>query len=204
MAVNQKIKEESSRIISTLLVCALEDCREGDMELAEGLGLSVKTMQELDRLKPDQVTRLSGRYMRGLSGLDVISLNAEILSKRIEQEAAITRDYEMIDEFILRGACKTMMKDLFGLRQTQTANRKRFLNYPTVKGRLPSPSDDEKRSIYYSWLKSINTPDFRDRLLFVARDTEQPLSRIYREVQIIEEVSNPINKNAHTLGDIHG
>ena len=54
MALSTKLKDESSRFISSLLLSALEGCQQGDMELAERLGLSIETMQKLDRLRADQ------------------------------------------------------------------------------------------------------------------------------------------------------
>ncbi|MCZ0866545.1 STY4526/YPO1902 family pathogenicity island replication protein [Dasania sp. GY-19] len=190
MALSTKLKDESSRFISSLLLSALEGCQQGNMELAERLGLSIETMQKLDRLRADQIFNISGNYVRDLSALEVFQIDSSKISRIIELAAEETRQYEMIDEFLRRGACKTMMAELFGMRSTQVASRKKFLNLPTVKGRLPVSTLEEQRQIYDAWLDSLKIADYRERLLYVARATNLSMSKIYREVQEIEEITN--------------
>jgi len=88
---------------------------------------------------------------------------------------------------------------MFGLRSTQVASRKRFLNVPTVKGRLPATTLDEQRRVYDSWLANIAIADNRQRMLVVAKSTGIPLSQIYREVQIIEQVAATAHSNASRI-----
>ncbi|MFG0449347.1 STY4526/YPO1902 family pathogenicity island replication protein [Shewanella sp. YQ_9] len=198
MALSTKLKDESSRFISSLLLSALEGCQQGDMELAERLGLSIETMQKLDRLRADQIFNISGNYVRDLSALEVFQIDSRKISRIIELAAEETRQYEMIDEFLRRGACKTMMAELFGMRSTQVASRKKFLNLPTVKGRLPVSTLEEQRQIYDAWLDSIKIADYRERLLYVARATNLSMSKIYREVQEIEEITNKSTQSKKT------
>lgn len=198
MALSTKLKDESSRFISSLLLSALEGCQQGDMELAERLGLSIETMQKLDRLRADQIFNISGNYVRDLSALEVFQIDSSKISRIIELAAEETRQYEMIDEFLRRGACKTMMAELFGMRSTQVASRKKFLNLPTVKGRLPVSTLEEQRQIYDAWLDSIKIADYRERLLYVARATNLSMSKIYREVQEIEEITNKSSQSKKT------
>lgn len=198
MALSTKLKDESSRFISSLLLSALEGCQQGDMELAERLGLSIETMQKLDRLRADQIFNISGNYVRDLSALEVFQIDSSKISRIIELAAEETRQYEMVDEFLRRGACKTMMAELFGMRSTQVASRKKFLNLPTVKGRLPVPTLEEQRQIYDAWLDSIKIADYRERLLYVARATNLSMSKIYREVQKIEEITNKSTQSKKT------
>ena len=198
MALSTKLKDESSRFISSLLLSALEGCQQGDMELAERLGLSIETMQKLDRLRADQIFNISGNYVRDLSALEVFQIDSSKISRIIELAAEETRQYEMIDEFLRRGACKTMMAELFGMRSTQVASRKKFLNLPTVKGRLPVSTLEEQRQIYDAWLDSIKIADYRERLLYVARATNLSMSKIYREVQEIEDITNQSTQSKKT------
>jgi len=193
MALNNKLREESSRAISSILVTALEACRQGDVELVENLGLSLETMQKLDMLKADQIANISGHYMRGQSVMDVFKFNSDKMAKIIELASEETKLFEMVDEYLRRGACKKMMSELFGMRSTQIANRKKFLNLPTVKGRITVTTLDEQRQVYGSWLASIKTPDYRERLLCVSKETGLMLSKIYREVLVIEEIQNQSN-----------
>lgn len=194
MALNNKLREESSRAISSILITALEACRQGDVELVEGLGFSLETMQKLDTLKADQIANISGNYMRDQSVMELFQFNTQKMAKIIEIASEETKQFEMVDEYLRRGACKKMMNELFGMRSTQVANRKRFLSIPTVKGRITVTTLDEQREIYNSWLASIKTPDYRERLLIVSKETGLMLSKVYREVLVIEEIQNQSNK----------
>lgn len=197
MSSTSKLKEESSRAISYILVSALEACRQGDVGLAEGLGLSIETMQLLDQLKPDQIDRISGNYMRDCGALELFCIDSDKIARIIQLAAEETKTYEMIDEYLRRGACKRMMAELFGLRSTQVANRKKFLNLPTIKGRLSVVSIEEQRQIYDAWLATIKVADIRERLLLVAQETGLILSKIYREVLEIEEITNQQTSNKY-------
>lgn len=197
MVLSSKLREESSRAISSILVTALEACRQGDVELIENLGLSLETMHKLDQLKADQISNISGNYMRDQTLMDVFSFNSEKMARIIEIAAEETKQFEMVDEFLRRGACKKMMNDLFGMRSTQIANRKKFLSIPTVKGRITVTTLDEQRQVYGAWLTAIKTPDYRERLLLVSKQTGLMLSKIYREVLIIEEIQNQSNKRIY-------
>lgn len=203
MASNQSLKLESSRFISVILVTTLESCREGDFELLTKMGLSMTTMRALNSLKADQIQSISENYIRDLPSLEFLPLNVPKLTRIIEIEAEEALRYEMIDEFIKRGACKEMMSELFGLRSTQVASRKRFLDVPTVKGRLPATTLEEQRIVYDSWLANLGIPDVRKRMLAVAESTGVLLSQIYREVQIIEAVTGTpagcVTNNVHQI-----
>ena len=190
MAINIRLKDDSSRFISSLLLSALEGCQQGDMELADKLGLSIETMQKLDSLKAEQIFSVSGNYVRDLCAFEFLNVDSMRISRIIEIAAEETKQYEMIDEFLRRGACKSMMAELFGIRSTQVASRKKFLNLPTVKGRLPASTLEEQHLIYDAWLASIKTADFRERLLYVAKNTGLSISKVYRDIQEIEKIQN--------------
>jgi hypothetical protein len=193
MATHAKVRDESSRAISSILLGVLEACRQGDVELIDELGLSIETIKRLDTLKADQIHNISGNYMRDEPLRNFFNINSEKMTKIINIAAEDARQYEMIDEFLERGACKRMMGELFGMRSTQVANRKKYLNLPTIKGRLTICSIEEQERIYDAWLATIETPDFRERLLSVARTTNLTLSKIYREVLNIESIKNQSN-----------
>lgn len=188
MAVNAKIREISSRAISSLLCNVLEATRQGDVDLAESLGFNINTIRNLDKLKADQISNLSHSYLRDKCALGIFRIDTEKMARIIEIAAEEIRTFELTDEYLIHGACKLMMRELFGLRSTQVANRKRLLNIPTVKGRIAFVSVEEERRIYDAWLVSIEMTDVRERYLQVAKNTGLSLSKIYRVVQEIEEI----------------
>ncbi len=194
MTALNKIREESSRAISLLLVSALEACRQGDVELLEGLGLSLDTMKILDSLKADQIINISGNYMRDQAPLELFKIDSDRITKIIALAAEETKTYELIDDFLRYGACKKMMLELFGLRSTQVANRKRYLQLPTIKGRLTTITTEEGRAIYDTWLKNITEHDYRRRLLNTAKQTGLSLSKVYKFVVETEVITNQMNQ----------
>lgn len=188
--MHAKLREESSRFISNLLIAAIEACQTGDMDLPNKLGLSIQTLRKLDQLRADQISSISGNYVRDLAALDILKIDEERISMIVDLAAKQREEWSLVDEYLRRGACKTMMADLFGLRSTQVASRKKFLNLKTVKGRLKVSTAQEQRLIYDAWLESIKISDFRERLIYVGRKTNLSMSMIYREAQEIEKISN--------------
>lgn len=197
--LNNRIKEESSRIISLLLVAALEACRQGEVELVEQFGLSIDSMRNLDQLKADEILRLANLYMRDICAMDIFCLDGQKLERLVNAAIEERKENALIDEYLQRGACKGMMEELFGLRSTQIANRKKFLNIPSVRGRLSVITVEEERKIYYSWLEHLKPkPDYRERMLAVAKETELPLSKVYRVIKVVEEVKNQERERLNT------
>ena len=190
MLNTNKLKDETSKFISSILVSALEGCRQGNAELAEHLGLSNETMKKLDDLKADQIANVSCSYMRNINTFEIFQLDPEKISKFIELAVEEKKEYDMIDEYLSRGACKSMMYELFGWRSTHVAARKKFLGIKTPKGRHKTSTLSEQEKIYDAWLTSIKIADYRERLLFVARRTDLTLAKIYKEVQEIEDIQN--------------
>lgn len=197
--LNNRIREESSRIISLLLVAALEACRQGEVELVEQVGLSIDSMRHLDQLKADEISRLANLYMRDICAMDIFCIDAQKLERLVNAAIKDRKENVLIDEYLQCGACKVMMEEMFGLRSTQIANRKKFLNIPTVRGRLSVTTVEEQRKIYNSWLEHLKQePDYRERLLAVAKETELPLSKVYRVVKVVEEVKNQERERLNT------
>jgi len=190
MALKIKLKDESSRFISSLLLRALEDCREGDIELAQMLGLSIETMQTLASLKANQIHNIAVKYVRDLCAAEFIQIDSEKVSRIVELAANEDKQYEMADEFLRRGACKATMRALFGMHPKYFWGRRKFLRLRTIKGRLPVCSSEEQQQIYDLWLSSIKIADYNERLLYVAKHTGLFISTIYREVQKIEKIIN--------------
>jgi len=195
MVISTKVKEGSSRAVAGLLLCLIEACRQGDCELAAALGLDISTIRKLDKLKPEQIESLSTAYMKSLCAVAIFNIDSEKMSSIISVEAEKTRELEMADEYLTGGACKKLMSAHFGWRSTQVANRKRFLDIPTVKGRLSVTTTEEERAIYDAWLTAVREVDVRERYLAVAKKTEVSLSKIFRVIEDIEKIENTLLLN---------
>lgn len=197
MSFHSRIKDDSSRAISTLLLFLMDSCRKGDSNVATELGLDLTSMRLLENLKPDQINNLSISYLRESCPLEVFNLDLKKLSNMIQVAAGDVQTYEMSDEYLRRGASKNMMKDLFGMRSTQVANRKKFLNIESSFGRTTGATPLEQDAIYDSWLATIKTTDYRRRLLDVSIKTNIPLFKVYTVVTEIEEVNNLKQNQRH-------
>lgn len=197
MTLHARIKDDSSRAISTLLFYIMDSCRKGDTNIATELGLDIDSMRLLESLKPDQINQLSTSYLRESCPFEIFNLDLSKLSNMIHVAADDCQTYEMCDEYLRRGASKNMMKDLFGMRSTQVANRKKFLNIKSSFGRTTSATPEEQDLIYDSWLASIKTTDYRRRLLDVSMETNMPLFKVYSVVAEIEKVNNAEQNQRH-------
>jgi hypothetical protein len=175
----------------------MDSCRKGDSNVATELGLDLTSMRLLENLKPDQINNLSISYLRESCPLEVFNLDLKKLSNMIQVAAGDVQTYEMSDEYLRRGASKNMMKDLFGMRSTQVANRKKFLNIESSFGRTTGATPLEQDAIYDSWLATIKTTDYRRRLLDVSIKTNIPLFKVYTVVTEIEEVNNLKQNQRH-------
>ena len=193
MSFQASIKDDSSRAISTLLFYIMDSCRKGDSNIATDLGLDIEAMRKLESLKPDQINQLSTSYLRESNPIEIFNLDLNKLSNMIQVASDDVRTYEMSDEYLRRGASKNMMKDLFGMRSTQVANRKKFLKIESTFGRTTRATHSEEKAIYDAWLASIRTTDYRQRLLDVAIQTNIPLFKVYFVVNEIEEITNAKN-----------
>lgn len=191
MSACENFRYESSQFISALLVKTLGNARVGFFDSIEDIGLSIDSLRILESLKPDQITRVAANYCAmGKSLEDWFPIDATRISKLLEVEASESEQHAMIDEMLMRGACRNLMKEFFGFRTTQVAMRKRILGIPTVRGRLMVPTHEQQCLIYEEWLNLIEVTDIRRRLLEVARRTNLPLSMIFREIKEIEQVMN--------------
>jgi hypothetical protein len=168
----------------------MDSCRKGDSNIATDLGLDIDSMRLLENLRPDQINDLSTGYLRESSPLEIFNLDLQKLSNMIQVAAQDMQTFEMCDEYLRRGASKNMMKDLFGMRSTQVANRKKFLNIKSSSGRTSAISPLEQDAIYNAWLAAIKITDYRCRLLDVAIYTNIPLVKVYFVVAEIEAVAN--------------
>jgi len=184
----KKMQEDSNRAIQNLMVSMLDLFRHGDMTVAGKLGIDVEAIRHLDKLKPDQISRVSQNYLRGMEAVDIFTIDSEKMSKVIKLAAEEIKYNNVIDEFLLHGACKNMMTEMFGYRSMQIAASRRLLDIPTVKGRPAVPTLPERHQIYDAWLADIEIVDIRERYLSVARKTKLPLHLIYRVVLDVEEV----------------
>ena len=199
MAASGKMKEDSSRALMTLLVGLLDACRQGETDVAESLGLDMNTIRCLDKLKADQIATVSRHYLRDLCAVEIFNIDRGKLSKSIDNAVKKNRTHELIDQYLSLGACKSMMRSLFGLRSTQISARKRFLDVSTVKGRPTINSHEVELRIYNSWLRGIEITDVRERYLAVAKDTGVSLAKIYRFVLELEVINN--NQSATIIGE---
>ena len=187
MIINLKVKEGSSRAIAGLLLHLAEACRQGDGELAEAMGFDLETLRQLEKLSPVQIENLSSTYMKPLCAVSIFNIDSNKMSSIIASEAEKTRELGIVDEYLKLGASKQLMNLHFGWRSTQVASRKRFLDLPTVKGRL-SISLEEERAVYDAWLETVRDVDVRERYLRVATITGITLSKIFRIVTSIENI----------------
>ncbi|PCK08192.1 MAG: hypothetical protein COA42_10310 [Alteromonadaceae bacterium] len=186
MSAQIKCKNELVRLFTSFLSYALQDSRNGELELADILGLETSDCKALESLSSDQVSAIAEKYAAFIP-IDVLQINKELFSNIMKGVFRERERAEQLDEMICRGACNNMLKDFFGLRNKQIANRKRILSYESTPGRHRIISDREQHAIYQCWLKSDEIEDLAERYLHVAKNTGLELKYIYSFVSTLDK-----------------
>lgn len=189
MHTSNQVKERSSRALTDLLYFVYESCKQGDIEIAEYLGLSMDTIRSLDKLESHQVNGITQHYMKGKCALELFNIDTDKLGQVIENVASVDRQQEkLVDEYLKRGASNQMLQEMFGLRSTQVASRKRLLGIETARGRKAYLNEEDERLIFDSWLANLKIADERERYLVVSYDTNINLALVFKAVSEIKEM----------------
>ena len=188
MSCHNKILEETSRYITSLLFLALEECQAGNIGVAEGMGLNIELLRSLDQLRPELVPRVAANYVRGWSTLKSLNFDSSRLRSLVESAYNESKTQNLVDEYLRHGACKVVMAEFFGWRSVQVAGRKKLLKIHSSRGRLKITTVDEQRRVFSAWKASGHIEDIRERVLYIAITADVTVTAAYREIREISEV----------------
>lgn len=196
--------EECTRLVSALLLDVIDNSRQGDISLAESIGLDIDTINMLYKLKPEQLHSLSKTYIKSKVSSAAFGIDASTISNIINVAANESEMLDILDQYIIHGASKLMIEKFFGVRSTQFATRKRILGVTTNnKGRKKYISDNEKRDIYNAFTET-DEQDERRRYLQVALKTNQSLHNVYVTIQEIQDIQLHQRATAAKLHTLKG
>jgi hypothetical protein len=182
---SRQLRNSCKDFLAAYLVHAIQELKAGEMVDS---GVDPEVLRALDGLTGDQLFKVVERYFLRTHPSQFIRIDTEAMAKLVIAQGASAREEALIDEFILRGATKDMMRDFFGLRSTQVSERRKALNTHSNRGRKARITDEERDRIFDSW-QSIRLSDKRERLICVARETGIPLFKILVVVEEIEAFS---------------
>lgn len=183
MAVESKLKCDSSTTLFTLLARVLEGAREGEPEIMKELGIPLELVGMLEQLSPNQIMSLTNRYFRERSPLSIFNIDKDCLESLVTDEISRrgVRD-RRVDEFIAHGATKTMLENFFGMRGTNISTRKAVLQIRRPETRSKKCTMAEKKLIFDIWQLTRGCTDEIDRYLMTAKITKIPLFKIEHHV----------------------
>ncbi len=139
-------KEEYSRLISAVLLDVIEGSRQGDLSLAEAIGLDLNSVKTLNSLKAEQLHTLSRTYSQYKKGHSLFNIDTSRIRNIIAAAATESEILETIDQYILYGASNSIIEELFGYTSIQIATRKKVLGIKTPKGPKKQISPAEKKT----------------------------------------------------------
>ena len=174
-----RYSEEYTRLVSAILLDIIDNSRQGDVSLAESIGLDLNAINTLHKLKPDQLYSLAKIYIKNKISSAIFDIDAIKMTHIINAAANESDRFEIMDQFIVNGASKQMIEEFFGMRSTQVATRKRILGVKSIKGRKKYISNEEKRQINQAFHQTATMNDERLRYLHVAKHTNQSLHNVY-------------------------
>lgn len=182
---------ETARFIERVLALSVISLKKGDSALCESLGLNMDQLQKMNQFDAPSLYRVAEVYSRTISLDQCISFDPQALTLAIDRIMQETDESRLIDDFLMHGACKTVMRKYFGMNSSSVASRKRMLNIETRVGRIRTCSIDEAHTIYDSWLAALSMvtlSDERAKLLFVAKQSKCSIALVFKEVQQYEQV----------------
>lgn len=183
------IKPECARFIAVLLQSAVERYKSGDMEMANSLNLSADILSRLDTLSLHHIQTMASKYVSRTEITSFLSFDNQMMESLLAQaENQLDRETQ-IRSFVELGASKVMMNDLFGIRSQRFTSLRNFYGAADTRSRRLELTSEQELAVYHAWLDSIETPDYCRRLLDVTEQTGLPLTSVYREAKIIEQVN---------------
>lgn len=192
MTVPLKHHDDCTRVLTSILQSAIEQARYGNMKIASDISLPLPILRLIHQLAPLEIHQIVTEYVKNVDLSQLMTIQPALFMDSIDAFRTQSKQNEMVEKYILHGATKSMMRELFSLHSTQYTSLRRLLNPPNVNNRALSRSPAEQRAIYRAWLDSINTPDKKQRMLIVAELTGLSISKVHREVQEIESVTQPL------------
>ncbi len=182
------LKPECARFISLMLQSAVERYKNGDMQMANSLNLSPDLLSRLDSLSLHHIQTLAHKYVTRTEIASFLRFDTSMMECLLAQAENQFEREKRIRSFVVLGASKAMMNDLFGIRSQRFTSLRNLYGVSDTRSRRLELTPDQELAIYHAWLDSIETADFSRRLLDVAEKTGLPLTSVYSEAKIIEQV----------------
>jgi len=184
------IKPECARFISLMLQSAVERYKNGDMDMANSLNLSPDMLSRLDALSLHHIQALASKYVARTEIAAFFTFDTSMMETLLAQAENQLERETQIRSFVVLGASKAMMNDLFGIRSQRFTSLRNLYGVSDTRSRRIELTSEQELQIYHAWLDSIETADFCRRLLDVTEKTGLPLTSVYSEAKIIEQVQS--------------
>jgi hypothetical protein len=149
------------------------------------MGFSASALEALKR--PFVVSVLANAKVAWCS----VTINSDVLQRLVEQERVVVTEVATIDRMLRLGARTAMVTDFFGLTHQEVALRRRMLNLPVRKSRLPDLTEGQESTLWEYWRARVKAQGIRlhddTAMLNVAMDFAEahclPLSIVWNAIR---------------------
>lgn len=155
---------------NALLTQVLMELKSGNIRRCEAMGLTLKEIQELNKLTVEDWHYLVNSSVSILTfHINHANLNMMLAQARQEQNRL-----QRIDRALALGGSIEMMQCYFGLTAAEVSTRRRLAGIPTRQGRNQTPSEEKEIAIWEQWrLAKIDNLDSLEALEIMMLIAEQ-------------------------------
>lgn len=181
---SEKLQAESVSFLARQLLILSNSARDGDMDIAEALGVDIETIQVLEKTPACELEAIAAQYFK-IQETSPININA--LKVALKKPS----DNALIDECIIHGANNDVLINNFGLSNVQIATRRKLLCVPVRKGRVAVPTEAQLSDITQMWfeMKINNKYSQIEKILYVAKTLSISVCNVNNHVEQLERIN---------------
>ncbi|MDR0770538.1 MAG: DUF2857 domain-containing protein [Burkholderiales bacterium] len=187
------MKPSTIALNEAILHHVIHQIHEGNFNACKAMGFNEDQIAKLLGMSPKELSRLA--YSRVTWGNVVLNPVFDRLLNGLDDN----RDL-IINRAVRLGASSTMMMDVFGLNNGETAQRRRILGIPSRKGRPTELTDNQKADIWHRWkalvaeaerpVSQLSVQEKLDLAMVIAEEQNTVLANVWQEINSYPGAAN--------------
>lgn len=139
------------QVNNALITFVLEEARNGRYHRCLALGFSHELIGRLQQLPSIELHKLlSSPHLWIKPVVDVQTLERILKKIEVDEERE-----QLIHRTLKLGATAPMMLHFFGITHGEIATRRKMLDIPASRGRIPGLSDPQRHAVWERWVKLV-------------------------------------------------
>ena len=197
LSVKDQLTIDATSFTSKLIQLIVESTIQGDMRLPEMLGLDKSLIKSLEKLSVSQLQTVASKYVQSSKFAD-IKISNDVLESAIHVTTA-NAETDLVDKFILRGACNNSLKALFGWQSMNISNRRAILGVKTKKGRATYLSEQQQQVVFDVWMElKFSSMSYADKVYAASVESGFEILHVFKVVERIERLSRLNNRKENS------